>query len=438
MADLPKFDELKPVPERPAFSGFLPRLGAFLIDCVLLYFLFKGLESAARPALLRLNPWLPWLGNLIVFLYFWMGYGPLTKGQTLGKALLGITVMRRDGAPISWAAAARRALLQHGVFLIFVGLDRPSYEFIFPARASYAAGIATSMIMVAALVYLASLTLTVAFHPWKRGWHDLWAGSFVTASPPPPAFRATLDLEPDDLTVRRMKTFTRMSLIFWAVATIVLLASSVRYFANADQRRLDARAEVLKQDFAFGNLRLVDLAYPDMFTRDQAMQVIGQRRAQLRARGETVPTTETLLNQVETMVASVAVTRGGFAPEELKSPAFREGMEKLRRAAWGEWQARAGNRVTSSTAATTSTATASAAASATLQARNFAAFVFEPLSLVMYNKVLPRGWVHGPADPSQGGLSFDNVPSSTPQAADQPTTTSATPAPVRTPTTPGS
>jgi hypothetical protein len=140
--------------------------------------------------------------------------------------------------------------------------------------------------------------------------------------------------------------------------------------------------------------------------------------------GATVPTTETLLQQVESIQAGVVRRHGPVPADALTNPALRQDLEKVRRELWQDWQARAAAKTTTGS----------------LTARRFEANLLEPFSIVMYNSISPfqpRVRVHGPANPALGGLIFENVSAPAPQTTDQTTTSSATPAPVRTQKTPG-
>ena len=227
---------LKPLAERPPFAGFLSRLGAFIIDCVLLYYIFKGLDRVARPALLALNPLLPYLGHGLVYLYFWIGYGPLTKGRTVGKTLLGIQVAGWDGAPITWAAAAKRALIQQGVFAVFMLFQMVAYLIVIPPSLGFM-GYATMVVLSATgFTLLLALSISVIMHPRKLGWHDLWAGSFVTGSPVPLSFRLALDTPLDVITERKMANHLKITMLFWVIVTAVILVSPFKTILSHDQR----------------------------------------------------------------------------------------------------------------------------------------------------------------------------------------------------------
>lgn len=78
------------IPAGYAPAGFWPRVGAYLID---------GL-------IVTLFAWIPiigWLAAIAYFIFFWGA-----KGQTPGKMALGLYVISADGQPMSYGKAALR------------------------------------------------------------------------------------------------------------------------------------------------------------------------------------------------------------------------------------------------------------------------------------------------------------------------------------------
>ncbi len=100
----------------------LPRIGAFLLDVILLGFalgLLVVITSVISDTLALL---FTSLSALIFFAYFIYMEG--TYGQTLGKRVLGIVVVMEDGSPCDMKASAIRNLLRivDGLFGYLVGL----------------------------------------------------------------------------------------------------------------------------------------------------------------------------------------------------------------------------------------------------------------------------------------------------------------------------
>lgn len=403
--------------EKPPFSGFLPRLGAFLLDCALIYFIYNGLDLALHPALLQLNPLLPYLAFLPAFLYFWIGAGPLTQGRSLGKVFLSLRVVAADGLPLGWDAAFRRTLLQFPVFLVLLIAGRP-YTYIFPTSLFLPVTIAIVVLALMGLIYLVALTLGMAFHPLKQGWHDVWARSWVTPRETPEGFRFARETAAQDfLTQRRVTTHRRMSLILWAVATVVLVGLVVRDLSKAKFKEDAQPLLTAQKDLTLPDYRVTNVMFPELykrFTPDELMAEIARVRNELRTQGKDVPSTQTMITQTQTIVAEIARTRGPVPADAANDAALRNAIELLRVRMWQSWLA-SPDRKTSSTLNVAS---------------DFHAVVIEPMTMMMYHMMdygKPKLTVHGPADPARGGLIFDHVLPSVPKASDRATTTSATP-----------
>jgi len=100
----------------------LPRIGAFLLDVILLGF-GVGLLAVSTSLISSTLGWLfVSLTPVIIFVYFIYMEG--TYGQTLGKRVLGIVVVMEDGSPCDMKASAIRNLLRivDGLFGYLVGL----------------------------------------------------------------------------------------------------------------------------------------------------------------------------------------------------------------------------------------------------------------------------------------------------------------------------
>lgn len=82
------------------FAGFWVRLGAFIIDIIVLGFAWVILHIFVPPQAI----WV--LSGLLVTVYF-VGFW-WWRGQTLGKILLGIKVIRSDNSPLTLGYALLR------------------------------------------------------------------------------------------------------------------------------------------------------------------------------------------------------------------------------------------------------------------------------------------------------------------------------------------
>ena len=115
-----------------SFVGFLPRLGAYLIDAVILIvasFILGVVHLTALGTLV----------SIAYFVYFWS-----TTGQTVGMMALKIRVARIDGQPLSIGTGILRYV---GLFISFL------------------------------VIFLG--VLWIIWDPKKQGWHDKIASTVV-------------------------------------------------------------------------------------------------------------------------------------------------------------------------------------------------------------------------------------------------------------------
>jgi uncharacterized RDD family membrane protein YckC len=422
-SDEPKQGELLPglagKTARP-FAGFLPRLLALLIDGVALYAAAGMALRSAREPLLELNPWLPYLGLVVGFLYFMLAAGPVGRGRTLGKAVLGLHVVGRDGEPVGWGPALRRTLLQYaGVYGVMnLGLlDSRYYLLAWPPDARYA-GLLTFMFLgLGSLTLAIALALSMAMHPFKRSWHDQLAGTFVTREPTPTLFLETLATPPDVLTERKLANHLKMTLSFWFVSLVVLAFGPLQQLGRGDVRAQMADAAALnKGSLAGGNLTVLYLSYPSTEAKLMFENAVRHERAARIARNEAAPTTETLRTQWVDGQALYLMTyqrRGAFRVADVASPAFRRRMEVLRQQIWPLWLAyRARWEKATHTPAP--------------PARQFVVMVYEQAQILFYGETRVVVKAQGPADPSAGPLTFMANPSATATASGERPTTGTT------------
>jgi uncharacterized RDD family membrane protein YckC len=148
------------------FAGFWRRLGAYMVDCTIIFFIFIILVSIASlaffsgaisgnsknfiadladPAHFSSIKFFIWIFFIFLYIaYFTYFHG--TTGRTLGKMFFGLQVVSADGTPISFGIAFLRA----------VGYLVSNLLFIFPLGFIWA-----------------------AFDKRKQGWHDKIAGTVV-------------------------------------------------------------------------------------------------------------------------------------------------------------------------------------------------------------------------------------------------------------------
>ena len=403
-----EYDSLRPVRTRPAFTGLVHRAGAFLFDGIVFYGAAWALAAGLRPALLALNPLLPWLGQVGAFLYFFLMESPLGRGRSVGKTLFNQQVVTAAGTPPGWAAAFRRALLKSLVVLALV--DPVIHGLIFPAASLPGSFIALLLLPLGALGYLIALALSVSIHPYKRGFHDLWAGTFVTGDPTPQAFLDALATPPDDMTLRRLRVNPRMSLIFLVGSVIFMLIRPIHGLRSEESRERLEDFEALQPEGALEGYRLVNMFLPDAV---MAMQFNdGVTKIRNRTDEKTAPTTDSLRASVPsdgTMIIVQALRRSGAIPKAADVPAgLIAEAEALRAQAWQVWQEReplrraeyermraAGEKITVGDTKVDPLPPPAAT--------RFRLALIEPFQILLYNKPAAVR-LEGPADPAAGPL----------------------------------
>ncbi|MCH8332934.1 RDD family protein [Candidatus Sumerlaeota bacterium] len=243
----------KPLPTpRPPFAPFIPRASAFVIDLVLIYFVGYTLELAFRAPLLRLGIFLHPLSSVAAFAYFWLGNGPVGRGATLGKSVLNLRVLGPDGRALEFGPSFRRTLLQLPpiVPVTFIFL---SEAFDFPLLFSVYGG---DFLALAATTFLIAHGYCVVAHPRRQGWHDVWAGSFVTHDPPSPEFLQAAGEDEDPNLISRLATHRLISVVFFL---LIGLFTGGRWFLtlfNSEARRQIVFSNSLAEDLEVQGYRL--------------------------------------------------------------------------------------------------------------------------------------------------------------------------------------
>jgi uncharacterized RDD family membrane protein YckC len=154
----------------PVFAGAWRRIGAFVIDAFLLGLIGIGLGYFLFDALVGIGSWGRLVGFLLAMAYFVPLNSSLGHGQTVGKRLLKIQVIRADGS----ALPVHLSLLRYAI----IGIPWFLNGAWFPAQM-----LAPPWIYLLALlvfgVGLALLYLFLFNRPSRQSLHDLAVGSFV-------------------------------------------------------------------------------------------------------------------------------------------------------------------------------------------------------------------------------------------------------------------
>ncbi len=187
--------------------GFWRRFFADFLDAIILGIPGFGLGYAFRYTFSSMGTHAIWFGLFCGFMYYGIQHTYIGGGQTPGKRLLGIQVLRRDGEYLNFKKSFLRYLVISFVFYngIFGGLL--SY---LPPKAMMAAGSIYFIIIIWAFF---ACFLMIPFHPLKRGLHDITADSIVV-------YKGTFDdeivnhLEDSAKAKRAMLILTIVSVIF--------------------------------------------------------------------------------------------------------------------------------------------------------------------------------------------------------------------------------
>ena len=122
MADLDQMELANP--EHMAYQGVGIRFVSLLIDSILIGFLFGALGTILGAGMTERGT-MPWSWGLFYFV-FYIGYYTYlegSRGQTIGKMITKIKVVREDGKPIDMNQAFTRNILRivDGLIGYFIG-----------------------------------------------------------------------------------------------------------------------------------------------------------------------------------------------------------------------------------------------------------------------------------------------------------------------------
>jgi len=318
---------LRPV---PPLASFWHRLGAVLVDLLLVYMLLRLTFPLLRPFYLQVGAWSVLLTLALVYVYLFLAEGPVGKGRTVGKAVLGIQTTDANGAPLRPTAAAVRAgvMLPYMLPLLsgelsgpFIGAD--------PTR-FYLAQLATHGVGSACII---ANVFLAAMHPLRQTVPDLAAGSLVlreAGAHQLAAFQEQVAEQAAPLD-RRAK---QVAFLAFVALTGVSAFFQYRTLFNPDARRQFRFMEEFRKEFRFQDMtpvfmpgRMLDL----QFLLQREGHTTESITALLKKAGAAdQPSTDTHLVMV------VFRSRSAIEPEDLGPP---ERMQELTRAV-AAWAAR--------------------------------------------------------------------------------------------------
>jgi len=151
-------------------AGFWRRLGAFFLDCLLLGAIGVTAGFFLIDEFVRLGPWGRLLGFSVAIAYFGIFNSRLTGGQSVGKRLLNIKVVAKDGTPLTVQKS----------FLRFIPLGAPWFlnNAQFPESVLFSFWLYVLSILVFGLG-LSIVYLYVFNRKSRQSLHDLLVDSYV-------------------------------------------------------------------------------------------------------------------------------------------------------------------------------------------------------------------------------------------------------------------
>ena len=99
-------------------AGPAPRALAWIVDAAIRFIVYLALASALH-GLGQLGTGVLLVGLFLLEWFYPVGFEVLGRGQTPGKRLLGLRVLRADGAPVGWSRSTVRSLVAFADFLPF-------------------------------------------------------------------------------------------------------------------------------------------------------------------------------------------------------------------------------------------------------------------------------------------------------------------------------
>lgn len=155
-------------------AGFWIRLLSDFIDVLVLGFMGWVSVLFMRDFFYELGESGWWIGLLVAFLYASLLQTSLGNGQTIAKKMLGIQVIKQDGAFMSFP----ESLFRYSVvaFIAYHGFIEQGLSVLFPGGLGNYFQIAYTLLV---WFVVCGVVLVVPFHPLKQGLHDLLVGTVV-------------------------------------------------------------------------------------------------------------------------------------------------------------------------------------------------------------------------------------------------------------------
>lgn len=236
---------------RTIFGGFWVRLLALVADLLLMWIVFYLLEPVLRPLYFSLGKYGSVFGCSVFILYVSICNSNLGGGQTVGKRLLRIKTLDRDGNMIPFGKSFFRALALFPFIYLHPTLSLVKADLTFEQ---------TELTMKAVSLvfssYMIANIMMIVLHPLKRGIHDVLGESFVIKT-------ANIDSLAEELSdpqvyQRKTKHAYTVALITFVVMFLFSAFSSVSWLKRERThiRQLSEIREKMKQEFDLEDVSL--------------------------------------------------------------------------------------------------------------------------------------------------------------------------------------
>ncbi len=241
---------------KPIIVGFWLRLVADVIDAIILGIFGFLLTLPFTDLLYDIGENGLWIGFLVTFLYTGILQSHIGNGQSLAKKILSIQVLSTDGNYLSLYKSFLRYSIIALIFYnswIWLGLTS-----LFPFLNNMLLGSIYTYII---LILILSVILLVAFHPQKRGLHDLIVGSIVVK----------FGLY-DEVKINEMYSLSKQNraYILVGISSLFLIIGSMILINNNNETfeligELSTLQDRIDKETEFTNIQLTQNTYTDSY-----------------------------------------------------------------------------------------------------------------------------------------------------------------------------
>ena len=120
MTDLDQMESITPI--RMEYQGIGIRFVSLVIDSLIISAIFSALATILGAGMMRHGTWSVGILSFAFYIAYYT-YLEGTRGQTIGKMITKIKVVREDGTPIDMEQAFKRSILRviDGLFVYLIG-----------------------------------------------------------------------------------------------------------------------------------------------------------------------------------------------------------------------------------------------------------------------------------------------------------------------------